>query len=422
MEEMLELQDRAARLEKELSDAQTELEEYKNKVLDLTEKISALTNEGAQNTSDARHFRSMASVLETDKKNLERERDRLLRENEAMNNQVKQLTEMVETINTTLQTKEENLLSKEQQVQKKDELLTEKDQKIEEYRQQFTQLAEEKEQYQKEKFDFMEKLNNEKMEMMEKVNNLEKTVQADEQKLAKLKEKAKNAEDGLLGSSMEIEKLQETIAKLNQKISEGDHKEVDENAEEGAVSSKGSSEKKKIAELEFRLEEATKKLEEYKNSDQTQQLATPGEDEDVFGKGTGTYKSISALITHFKYKIGNTQRLLRIIIPSLTELKNNNLMESFDGLSTQILKNIAFDTEIDPDQELIDQLKGKGYKLTDYKGGNVFALIIDNNDAALAVFDKENNTITGVYSNNEELTKLLSLAIMNAFIKGTKLN
>ena len=37
------------------------------------------------------------------------------------------------------------------------------------------------------------------MEMIEKIGNLEKTIQADEQKIAKLREKSKNAEDGLLG-------------------------------------------------------------------------------------------------------------------------------------------------------------------------------------------------------------------------------
>ncbi len=294
-------------------------------------------NDANKNPSDPRHFRSVSSGLETDKKNLERERDRLLRETEAANSQAQQLTQMVETINNTLQTKEETLLSKRQQLQKKDELIAEKDQKIEEYRQQFMEMGEEKAQYQKEKFEFMEKLNSEKMEMIEKIGNLEKTIQADEQKIAKLREKSKNAEDGLLGIEYGNGEIAETIAKLNAQI-QGNNPEapIKEGATEESRPNKevgSKQDKKKISELEAYIADLTSKIDELKNVAPGEAQNSGETKEDVFGKGTGIYKSVSALTTHFKFKIGNPQQLIRLMVPSIGDLNRYNLMESLNGLT-----------------------------------------------------------------------------------------
>ena len=46
--------------------------------------------------------------------------------------------------------------------------------------------------------------------------------------------------------------------------------------------------------------------------------------------------------------------------------------------------------------------------------------VLMSSDAALAVYDSAADTITGVYSNNEELTKLLSQAIMGCFVRVLK--
>jgi len=439
MEEMLELQDKAAQLEKDLATKQAEINEKDAKILELTEKISNMTNESAKNASDVRHFRSMMSVLETDKKNLERERDRLLKDSETLNTQARQFANMVETLNKTLQTKEEMLLSKDKQLQKKDEILTEKDAKIEEYRVNFGKVSEEKENYQKEKFTFMEKINKEKLELVEKSGNLEKTLQEKEQKLQKFKEKAKNAEDGLLGSSMEMEKLNENIAKLTQKNQELTAELEKEKATPKASTASPTSEtpkidqsvhdqqiaeyKTKTTELEAKLTDITNKFNELKDAAAKQQpVQKPPEEEDIFGKGTGIYKRLSSLITHFKMKIGNTQRSLRLIVPDLVDLQKNNLLEALNTLQPQILKNIAASVDMTKDGPLVEELKRSNFKLTDFKGGNLFALTVDTNEAALAIFDKVNNTITGVFSNNDELVKLLSQAIMNPFIKGIKLN
>ena len=288
------------------------------------------------------------------------------------------------------------------------------------------EMGEEKAQYQKEKFEFMEKLNSEKMEMIEKIGNLEKTIQADEQKIAKLREKSKNAEDGLLGSSMEIEKLQETIAKLNAQIQENNPEApIKEGATEESRPNKevgSKQDKKKISELEAYIADLTSKIDELKNVAPGEAQNSGETEEDVFGKGTGIYKSVSALTTHFKFKIGNAQRLIRLMVPSIGDLNRYNLMESLNGLTGSVLRNIACDIDVGSDPDLLDQLKQSGYKITDYKGGNVFALGIDSSDAALAVYDSAADTITGVYSNNEELTKLLSQAIMGCFVKGTKVN
>jgi chromosome segregation ATPase len=440
MEEFLELQEKLARLEKNITQKDAEITEKDTKILELTEKINVLTNDSMKNASDVRHFRSMVSVLETDKKNLERERDRLLKENEALGSQVKQFANMVETINQTLQTKEESLLSKEKQLLKKDELISEKDTKIEDYRLQFNQLSEDKERYQKEKFDFMEKINKEKIELVEKVGQLEKTIQADAQKMKTTKEKARDAQEGLLGATMEIEKLNENLAKITQKNQEITKELEEVKVKTGSIPAETSQPseiqagadaikeelhtyKQKNAELEAHLEDTLKKYNELKESAQKEQSAPkPAQEEDVFGKGTGIYKSISALIAHFKLKLGGVQRTLRIVCPDFNDINKHALMDSLKNLPPQILKNIGGSIDQSRDVHLIEELKMKNWKLTDIPACNIFAMAVDTNEAALAVYDKNADTITGIFSNNEELVKLLNQAIMNPFIRGIKLN
>jgi len=87
--------------------------------------------------------------------------------------------------------------------------LQKKDEKLEEFQTKLDELREEKEKYQVEKFKFMENLSNEKIALVEKVGDLEKKQQEDQQKIKNLKKKTKQSQDGLLGASMELERIRE---------------------------------------------------------------------------------------------------------------------------------------------------------------------------------------------------------------------
>ena len=81
-------------------------------------------------------------------------------------------------------------------------------------------MHEEKEKYQREKFEFMEQLSNEKVKLVEKIGELEKTIQANEEKYKKMKKRSRDAQDGLLGASMEMEKVREEKQKVSLKVQE----------------------------------------------------------------------------------------------------------------------------------------------------------------------------------------------------------
>lgn len=437
MEEFLELQEKVGKLQKKITDYESDINDKDKKIIELSERINGLTNESAKNASDTRHFRSMVSVLETDKKNLERERDRLIKENEAFSAQLKQFANTVETINQTLQTKEEVLLSKEKQLQHKDELIIEKDTKIEQYRQQFNELYEEKEKYQQEKFSFMEQLNKEKLELIEKIGTMEKSLADVEQKMQNYKRKSKDAQDGLMGATMEIDSLNEKLAKMtaqlqeitteNEKLKISIPEGVEPQAQESSSVEKPidneqlTKYKQRISELELKVEQLEKASAEKTTKSEAEAQKSVETEEDIFAKGTGSYKSLSALVAHFKFKLNTPGRNIRIILPDLVCLDQHGMTDIIYNLPLNILKNIACDVDPNRDNAILNELRRRNFKITDYKGPKLFALTMDSADAALAVFEPEKNQLIGIFSNNEELVKLLSQAIMNPFIKGVKL-
>ncbi|MHA1776825.1 MAG: hypothetical protein DRO88_06640 [Promethearchaeia archaeon] len=442
LEEFLELQDRVSKLEALLKKKEQDISEKDEKILHLSEKINHLTNEAVKAASDTRHFRSMMSVLETDKNNLERERARLIKEVDALNTQLKQFAHMIETSNQTIQAKEEMLLSKEKQLQTKDLLLVEKDEKIEDFRHKFQEMSEATEKYQAEKFAFMEQLSNEKLELVEKLGKLERELEERDRKIKDLRKKSRDAQDGLLGASLEMEKIREETSKTAMQLQEANqeidqlkqeleqlHQIIDQTPEqrkELSMIRKISDEstkpgmmkkyKEKIASLELQLKEWQKM------GAQTGVQAPTETPEDLFERETGTYHNISTLITHFKFQMASVNRSIRIILPEASFIEDYGLKESMLALPQIVLKNIACNIDKSRDSAIIKELQEHNFKITDYKDSQLFALAIDNTCAAIAVFNADTQVLTGIFSRNLELVKLLSQSIMTPFIKGTKLN
>ncbi|MHA1719010.1 MAG: hypothetical protein ACTSWX_12240, partial [Promethearchaeota archaeon] len=354
--------------------------------------------------------------------------------------QLKQFALIVETTNQTLQAKEESLLSKEKQLQQKDLLIVEKDKKLEDFAKKFEELREEKEKYQREKFEFMESLSNEKVKLVEKIGELEKTIQANEEKYKKMKKKTRDAQDGLLGASMEIEKVREEKQKISLKLQEMQEElEKLQNAKlllEEKFTPKGKSGKKgrkseqthassvdskKIHEYQELIAKLEMKIEQYEKGES---LEITAEDfaNNLLSKKTGTFNNIAAFILFLKTKFENVKRTIRIILPELADIEKYELKNKFLALPKNILKNLACTVDTEKDEELLELLKERNFRITDYRGVKLFALTVDNLTAALAVYDKKNESLTGVFSNDQELVRLLSQSIISPFIKGIKLN
>ncbi|MHA1674418.1 MAG: hypothetical protein ACTSYI_12425 [Promethearchaeota archaeon] len=441
LEEFLELQERVSKLESAIKKKNSDISEKDEKILTLSEKINQLTNDSVKATSDSRHYRSMMSVLETDKKNLERERDRLIKEIDAFNIQLQQFAHMVETTNQSLQVKEEMLLSKEKQLHTKDLLIVEKDEKIEDFRRKFDVMSLATEKYQAEKFSFMEQLSNEKLELVEKLGKNERILEEKDRKIKDLRKKSRDAQDGLLGASFEMEKVREEASKISLELQETNQENdrIKEENEQLTLLIKKSPEQIKQFEIMRKLnDESSKpgKIKKYKEKIASLELklkefgkgggsgakGLAGIPDDLFERETGTYQSVSALITHFKFKMAHVNRTIRLILPELSFIEKYDLSETLFALPNIVLKNLACNVDPSRDGEMLDELKSRNFKVTDYKDTKLFALAIDNVIAAVGVFEESTEAVTGIFSSHSELVKYLSQAVMTPFIKGTKLN
>ncbi|MHA1585149.1 MAG: hypothetical protein ACTSWL_07840, partial [Promethearchaeota archaeon] len=378
MQEFLELQEKSEKLKKAIKDKEKLIEEKEEKIRSLVEKINELLNKLSQNSSDTRHFKGMVSILENEKKNLEKEKKRLEKE-------LKSFRTMNETMNQTLQTKEESLLSKEQQLQKKNE-------KLEEFQTKLDELREEKEKYQVEKFKFMENLTNEKIALVEKVGDLEKKQQEDQQKIRNLKKKTKQSQDGLLGASMELERIREDSSKLSAKLQETTNELEDIRSKKTNLEDKVGTTAEKL-EMDGKIIIKEKELQKYKEKIAKLELTVKNIEGDllkspekkgsktIFEKTTGTYTNISALLTHFKFKIGNASRTLRIVIPKLSDIEEYGLLEVLEELPKNVLKNLACAVVLKTDKKYIKKLQADNFRITDYKGKDLFALAINSSFA-----------------------------------------
>ncbi len=440
MEEFLQLQEKLTKMEKLLKKKEEDIDHKDEKILSLSDKVNDLTNKAAKSISDTRHFRSMVSNLESDKKTLVKEKERLMSETDGLKLQLKQFALIVETTNQTLQAKEESLLAKEKQLHQKDIVLVEKDKKLEDFAKKFEDLHEEKEQYQREKFEFMEQLSNEKVNLVGKIGELEKTIQANEEKLKKMKKKSRDAQDGLLGASMEMEKVREEKQKFSLKIQELEEeidklqnakilleKEISPKSKSGKKGKKGGQphvstiDSKKIHGYQELIAKLEMKIEQFEKGEIS---AITAEDfaNDLLSKKTGTFNNIAAFMLFLKTKLENVKRTIRIILPDLKDIEKYAIKNKFLGLPKNILKNLACTVDSEKDNKLLELLKERNFRITDYRGVKLFALTVDNLTAALAVYDKKNDSLTGVFSNDQELVRLLSQSIISPFIKGIKLN
>ncbi len=440
MEEFLQLQEKLTKLEKNLKNKEDAIDKKDEKILSLSEKVNDLTNKASKSISDTRHFRSMVSNLESDKKTLEKEKERLMSESDGLKLQLKQFALIVETTNQTLQAKEESLLAKEKQLQQKDITLVDKDKKLEDFSKKFEDLHDEKEKYQCEKFEFMEQLSNEKIKLVEKIGDLEKTILANEEKYKKMKKKSRDAQDGLLGASMEMEKVREEKQKFTLKVQEMQEEieklqnakhqleeKINPKSKSGKKGKKGAQaqvstiDSKKLQGYQELIAKLEMKIEQFEKGE-ISEIDAEDFAKDLLSKKTGTFNNIAAFMLFLKTKLENVKRTIRIILPDLADIDKYEIKNKFLGLPKNILKNLACTVDTEKDDKLLAMLKERNFRITDYRGVKLFALTVDNLTAALAVYDKKNESLTGVFSNDQELVRLLSQSIISPFIKGIKLN
>ncbi len=245
----------------------------------------------------------------------------------------------------------------ESQVNKTEEKNRELNEKI------FT-LTQEKDALLKEKLEFMESSMNEKMELRNSVTKMEHQLQLQKDKIKELRQKVRDSGEGLLGSTMQIEQLK---------------KEIDTKA---------------------------------------RQIEDMRSDGGIISDNSGVLADMVSLVDFTKHSIQNVSRSLRLVCPDVEFLVENGLVDLIKNHPKKLILNIAVPIDPKLNEELINDLKQAGARITNTSEKNIFALNIDGAMIALGV-------VSGVkaralYSDIPELVTLLTEPIMTPFVKGSK--
>jgi hypothetical protein len=228
------------------------------------------------------------------------------------------------------------------------EAIVEKDARIKELTDQLLSLSQEKEQ-------ILEK----KIESELKLKDLS-------EKVSKLKKIKKDAQDSVMGSTFEQDRLK---------------KEVE-------------AKEKEIQVIEERIAS-------------------------VASGSTGIFFDLDGLNSYILTRIEEATRQLRLVVPTVDYLYDHNLLAAMENLSEKCVVNLATAFDLDLHAELIAKLKARGWYLTQYTERNLVCISANGVDVGITFI--KNEGVSGFYTNIEDLVSIFNQAVMHAYIRGIKL-
>lgn len=248
----------------------------------------------------------------------------------------------------------------------RDQVIKSKDQRIAELTDKLVNVSKEKDDALWAKIQLMKEISAEREQISKEMTQLREDLGVQEDKIKKLKTKQRQAQDGLIGSSFEVDRMK---------------KEVEEKAKE---------------------------IEDIREKAQSVSMGS-----------TGILYDFSTAIEYLKDRIQNSNRSLRLVVPSMDFLEEFNVFEVLDQLPESCVVNIASALDLGQHQEIVDNWKERGWYVTNYQGRNFF--MISANGADVCVAYTTEGQISGFYSNIAELVTIFNQALMYPFIKGQKL-
>ncbi|MHA1584565.1 MAG: hypothetical protein ACTSVU_05405 [Promethearchaeota archaeon] len=251
-------------------------------------------------------------------------------------------------------------------VNERDDTIKNKDARIAELTDKLVIVSKEKDEALWAKIDLMKAISQERDELHDKINELKEINLTKEAKIKKLKAKSRQAQDGLMGSSFEMDRMkQESIAK-------------------------------------------DKKLEEFK------------EKAGSVAKGsTGILYDIQISVDYVLDAIKKANRSLRIVAPTIQFMDQSGITEALNSLPENCVVNIATSLDIGEHAQYIDYWKNRGWYVYNYQDENF--LMVSVNGADVCIGYTAGDIISGFYSNISDLVILFKQALMFPYIKGQKL-
>ncbi len=248
----------------------------------------------------------------------------------------------------------------------RDSTIKEKDARITELTDKLVKVSKEKDDALWEKIDLMKAITNEREEMHDQFTNLRREILLKEEKIKNLKKKSREAQDGLMGSSFEVDRMKKEVERRDQEIKDFEEKV--------ASVSTGS---------------------------------------------TGIIYDVNSAMEYMLGRIAIANRSLRFVAPSIEFMEQNGIIDAIEQLPESSVVNIATSMSIDEHSELIDKWKSRGWYVNNYQGENFLMISANGSDVAIAYYSQ--GRVSGFYSNIEDLVSIFKQALMYPFIKGQKL-
>lgn len=248
----------------------------------------------------------------------------------------------------------------------KDEVIKQKDARITELTDKLVKVSKEKDDALWEKIDLMKAITNEREEMHDQFTNIKQELLKKEQTIKKLKRKSREAQDGLMGSSFEVDRMKKEVKKKVEEI-----KEIEEKVASVATGS------------------------------------------------TGIIYDVKSAMEYMHKRVEQANRSLRLVTPTIEFMKEQGLIEAIDQLPESCVVNIATSMNVDEHNEIIETWKSRGWYVNNYQGQNFLMISANGSDVSISFISE--GKVSGFYSNIVDLVTIFKQALMYPFIKGQKL-
>lgn len=251
-------------------------------------------------------------------------------------------------------------------VNERDETIKQKDVRITELTDKLTLVSKEKDDALWAKIDLMKQITAEREQLHSQMGNLQQDLLKKDQKLKKLKEKSRAAQDGLIGSSFEQDRL-----------------------------------KKEVEEKDKSLQEIEEKI------------------ASVATGSTGILYDVRSSIEYIMERIKEANRSLRIVVPTIQFMEETGLLAAVNELPESCVVNIATSLDIAEHSPIIESWKNRGWYVNNYQDKNF--LMASSNGSNVSIAFITQGMVSGFYSNIADLVTIFKQALMHPFIKGQKL-
>ena len=251
-------------------------------------------------------------------------------------------------------------------VDERDKTIVTKDARIAELTDKLVEVSKLKDEALWAKIELMKQMTAERENVTAQILQLQKDLGEKTSKVKKLKQKSREAQDGLMGSSFELDRIKKDV----------DDKE------------------KTILEYEEKVAS-------------------------VASGSTGILYDINSSIEYMLERIKEANRSLRIVAPSIEFLVENGLIGPLNALPESCVVNIAVALDLTENQAIIDQWKARGWHVFNFSDKNFLMIAANGADVSIAYIAGQK--VSGFFSNIADLVTIFKQALMHPYIKAVRI-